>query len=360
MNTVGIDVSKGKSMVAVARPFGQVVLKPFSVSHTSSELRKLEDSLKSLEGETRVILEHTGRYYEPVAHLLHAAGFFVSAVNPKLIKDYGNNSLRQVKTDKADALKNKLIAILDQTYPGGNTLFTSPVREDGHQKWVDFATTFWHVDTVRSLSLNAFTQRYYKWCKRHGYSFSSEKAAEIHATSKEQIAILPKNSLTKMLIQQAVQSLNALSKVASSIRLEMKDLAQQLPEYPVVMAMYGVGDSLGPQLMAEIGDVRRFHKRNALTAFAGVDPKVNQSGTRESKSNPATKHGSPKLRKTLFLVMETLIKKSPLDDPVFQFMDKKRAEGKPYHVYMTAGANKFLRIYYGKVREYLATLDALE
>lgn len=104
MNTVGIDVSKGKSMVAVARPFGQVVLKPFLVSHTSSELRKLADSLKSLEGETRVILEHTGRYYEPVAHLLHAAGFFVSAVNPKLIKDYGNNSLRQVKTDKADAL----------------------------------------------------------------------------------------------------------------------------------------------------------------------------------------------------------------------------------------------------------------
>lgn len=404
MNTVGIDVSKGKSMVAVARPFGQVVLKPFSVSHLSSELRKLAISLKSLEGETRVILEHTGRYYEPIALMLHTAGLFVSAVNPKLIKDYGNNSLRQAKTDKADALKiarygldnwaelrlytpmdtiryqlktlnrqyalytknktalkNNLIALLDQTYPGVNALFTSPVREDGHQKWVDFATTFWHVEGVRSLSLNAFTQRYHKWCKRHGYSFSSAKAAEIHAASKEQIAILPKDSLTKMLIQQAVQSLNALSKVASSLRLEMKDLAQQLPEYPVVMAMYGVGDSLGPQLMAEIGDVRRFHKRNALTAFAGVDPKANQSGTRESKSTPATKHGSPKLRKTLFLVMETLIKKSPLDDPVFQFMDKKRAEGKPYHVYMTAGANKFLRIYYGKVREYLATLvDTLE
>lgn len=51
MNTVGIDVSKGKSMVAVARPFGQVVLKPFSVSHTPSELKKLADSLKSLEGK---------------------------------------------------------------------------------------------------------------------------------------------------------------------------------------------------------------------------------------------------------------------------------------------------------------------
>ena len=38
-------------------------------------------------------------------------------------------------------------------------------------------------------------------------------------------------------------------------------------------------------------------------------------------------------------------------------MDKKRAEGKPYLVYMTAGANKFLRIYYGRVKEYLAKLE---
>ena len=53
----------------------------------------------------------------------------------------------------------------------------------------------------------------------------------------------------------------------------------------------------------------------------------------------------------------TLIKRSPVDDPVYAFMDKKRSEGKPYYVYMTAGANKFLRIYYGRVREYLASLE---
>ena len=62
------------------------------------------------------------------------------------------------------------------------------------------------------------------------------------------------------------------------------------------------------------------------------------------------------LRKTLFQVMDTLIKTKPQDDPVYRFLDKKRAQGKPYYVYMTAGANKFLRIYYGRVKEYLATL----
>ena len=44
------------------------------------------------------------------------------------------------------------------------------------------------------------------------------------------------------------------------------------------------------------------------------------------------------------------------DDPVYQFMDRKRTQGKPYYVYMTAGANKFLRIYYGRVKEYLSVL----
>ena len=55
--------------------------------------------------------------------------------------------------------------------------------------------------------------------------------------------------------------------------------------------------------------------------------------------------------------MNVLIKTMPQDDPVYRFLDKKRAQGKPYYVYMTAGANKFLRIYYGRVKEYLSTLS---
>ena len=77
-NVAGIDVSKGKSMVSILRPFGEVVAKPFSVGHTGSELKELADYLKSLDGETRVVMEHTGRYYEPVARFLHEEGIFVS------------------------------------------------------------------------------------------------------------------------------------------------------------------------------------------------------------------------------------------------------------------------------------------
>ena len=399
MNAVGIDVSKGKSMVAILRPYGEIVSSPFEIKHTSSNIQSLIERIKSIEGNSRIVMEHTGRYYEPLARQLSLAGLFVTAVNPKLIKDFGAHSLRKVKSDKADAvkiarytldswtelkqyslmdelrnqlktmnrqfgfymkhktaMKNNLIGILDQTYPGVNTYFDSPAREDGSQKWVDFAAAYWHVDCVRKMSLNAFVDHYQKWCKRRMYNFSKDKAEEIYGAAKELVPILPKDDLTKLIVKQAIEQLNTASKTVEELRTLMNETAAKLPEYPVVMGMKGVGPSLGPQLMAEIGDVTRFTHKGAITAFAGVDPGVNESGTYEQKSVPTSKRGSSSLRKTLFQVMDCLIKTKPQDDPVYAFIDKKRAQGKPYYVYMTAGANKFLRIYYGRVKEYLMSL----
>lgn len=401
MNAVGIDVSKRKSMVAILRPGGEVVAKPFEISHLSADLQSLIDRIYSLDGESRIVMECTGRYYEPIARELVAAGLFVCAVNPQLIHDYQDedNSLRKVKSDKADslkiarytldrwaklkqyglmdevrnqlktmnrqfdfymkhktAMKNNLIGLLDQTYPGVNSYFDSPARKDGSQKWVDFAATYWHVDCVRKMSLNAFVEHYQKWCRRKKYNFSRTKAEEIHGTAKELVPVLPKDDFTKQILKQATEQLHIASQTVEQLRTLMNETAATLPEYPVVMAMKGVGPSLGPQLMAEIGDVARFTHRNAITAFAGVDPGVNESGDYSQKSVHASKHGSPVLRKTLFQIMDVLIKTKPQDDPVYLFMDKKRAQGKPYYVYMTAGANKFLRIYYGRVKEYLASL----
>ena len=171
------------------------------------------------------------------------------------------------------------------------------------------------------------------------------------------IALVRKSDTTKLLIQEAATQMSGISRMVEVLRAEMNHLASQLPEYPVVMAMYGVGESLGPQLMAEIGDIRRFAGKQSLVAFAGVDPMPNQSGMMASRSNRSSKRGSPYLRKTLFNVMSCLLKKAPPDEHVYQFLDKKRSEGKPYYVYMTAGANKFLRIYFGKVRDHFMELD---
>jgi transposase len=92
-------------MVAVMRPFGEVVFAPFEISHTDKDLTELAKTLKSLPGETRVVMEATGSYHVPVAWMLQSAGLYVSVVNAVLVHDYGNNSLRRVKTDKKDAVK---------------------------------------------------------------------------------------------------------------------------------------------------------------------------------------------------------------------------------------------------------------
>lgn len=404
MNAVGIDVSKGKSMVAVMRPFGEVVASPYEVNHTSSELGKLADFLGNLDGETRVVMEYTGSYYLQIANHLHEVGIFVSVVHAKLLHGYGNNTIRKVKTDKADAikianygldrwlslaeyipeedirhllktynrqyaqytkisttLKNNLIALLDQTFPDVNTLFSSPPRKsDGHEKWFDFAKEFWHCECVRGLSERRFVERYQKWCKKAGYNFSQAKAEDVYVESCGHINVLPKNDCSQLLITLAISQLSAIAECRFAVLREMQRLARQLPEYDTVLMMGGVGEVFAPQLIAEIGDVSRFLHKGALVAFAGLDAPPFQSGTFESHNRHISKKGSPHLRRVLFLVCDALLKQSPTDDAVYQFLDRKRAEGKHYYCYMTAGSAKFLRIYYARVNELLGTLEPTE
>ena len=279
MNAVGIDVSKGKSTIAVMRPFGEVVASPYDVAHTDSELSKLAKMLKSLKGETKIVMECTGSYHLPIANTLHEAGLYVSVINPQLTHNYDNNSIRKSRNDKTDSvkianytltnwlkltqympeedirhmlktysrqynkyvkikimLKNNLISLFDQTFPGVNELFTSPPRKrDGHEKWLDFAAYFWHCECVCSLSQKVFAERYRKWCKRSGYNFSQDKADDIYASACGHVSVIPRNDITKLLITQAIAQVNAVAETISVISAEMKRLASFLPEHPVVI-----------------------------------------------------------------------------------------------------------------------------
>lgn len=400
MNVVGIDVSKGKSTVAVMRPFGEIVTIPFNVNHTSNDLSKLATFISGLNGEAKVVMEYTGVYYQPIARFLRDAGIFVAVVHPMLIHNYGNNSIRRIKTDKKDAvkianygldnwgrltpykpeeeirlalktynrqyyqymklkvaLKNNLISLLEYTFPGINSLFSSPVRKDGHEKWIDFVSQFWHLDCVLMISKVKFIEQYNKWCFKNGYKRSSDKAEQIYDFSRSLVCVLPMNDTTKNLVLHAIKECSSIAETIAMLKVEMHRLASQLPEYDAVMSIYGVGESLGPQIMAEIGDVRRFRNKQSLVAYAGVDAPPYQSGTFEAKKRSISKRGSPILRKELFQLMACLMQNSPEDDPIYQFLNRKRSEGKHFYVYMIAGCNKFLRIYYARVKEYLQQLD---
>ena len=170
-----------------------------------------------------------------------------------------------------------------------------------------------------------------------------------------------KEAVYKELIQESIRQLNLLSENVEHIRKTMNELASTLPEYNTVMHMYGVGPTFGPQLMAEIGDISKFQHREALTAYAGVDPGKNDSGQEVHNSSHASKCGPSRLRHTLFQIMTTMLQNGVKeDDAVSSFLFKKKAENKPYLVYMTAGANKFLRVYYGKVKECLRDQEQAE
>ena len=395
MNAVGIDVSKGKSMVCIMRPFGEIVASPYEVAHVRSELSELAKSLKSLPGETKIILECTGSYHLPMARALHDADLFVCTVNPQLIHGFGNNTIRKTKNDKKDSakianyglthwldlprfqpeedirhmlkafsrqyskysklktmLKNNLVSLTDQTFPDVNQLFTSPPKKDGREKWLDFTMKFWHCECVSALSQREFTERYRKCCKRNGYNFSDTKAEEIYFTSAGHVSVMPKNEMTKNLVTQAISQLNSINVSIAFVAGEMSKLASQLPENSVVMEFYGVGEILASQLIAEIGDIYRYQKKSSLVRFAGLEPVENSSGQFQGREK-ISKQGSPHLRKTLFLVMNCILQKAPNGDPIFDFLDRKRDEVKHYYCYMNAGCAKFLRIYYARVKEHL-------
>ena len=397
MNAVGIDVSKGKSTVAILRPYGEVVASPFDVAHTESDLKALADSIKKLPGETKVVMEATGNYYETIARYLHEQDIFVSVVNPMLISDFGGNTLRKPKTDKKDSIKiasyaltywldlkkyipqtdlrkslkllnrqyqqssklktminNNLISLLDLTFPGINKLFTSPAREsDGHEKWIDFVLEFPHCDMITKLTAKAFSKKYQKWCSKNSYYFTDVSCEKIYAFAKDCISGVSSDESTAFAVVQTAKMLVSALENCHAVQSEMNRIASQLPEYSTVMEMYGVGKAVGPQLIAEIGDPRRFHSRKAITAYFGYDSENDDSGQKNSKSNSMTKKGASALRRTLFIIMQVLQQTKPQDSPIYDFLIKKQSEGKHYYSYMNAAANKFLRIYYARVKEIL-------
>lgn len=395
MVSVGIDVSKGKSMVCLMKPYGEVVGGPMEISHIDTELKMLVKLIKNVNDEVRIVMEATGIYHLPILTFMKEQGLFVSVVNPYKMKQFRNQGLRRVKTDKADSvaiaqygLSNwyslvdyadsedryrelsilsrqyrhymeihvssllGLTHLLDYVMPGIKQQLNTWNPESGKDKLSDFVEQYWHYDTITRKSEHQFVESYLKWAKKKGYHCNQNKAAKIYSLAKEGIPTLPADQTTKMLVIQAVDVLKRVDETLNTILARMDEVAKSMPEYPVVRAMGGVGDILAPRLIADIGDVRRFHSGKALIAYAGIDAPPYQSGHFVSTNRSISKRGSPLIRKTGYEVMRSLKShEMPEDDAVYRFILKKELEGKPKKVAKIAGLNKFLRIYYARVME---------
>ncbi|HEY3423218.1 MAG TPA: IS110 family transposase [Negativicutes bacterium] len=397
MISVGIDISKEKSTVCILKPYGEVVLSPYEVTHTEEEVGKLATRIQSLDGEVRVVMEATGTYHLPLLTSLKQAGLFVSVTNPLAMKKYASATLRKGKTDKMDSVrianygidnwfrltdysapeaiygelrmlgrqyahyismriksKQVLTDLLDRTMPGIKSLLSSKRSEEPTKdKLSDFVEKYWHYDKITGKSETCFINDYCHWAKKKGYQANIAKAKAIFALARNGIPTLSSSvPSTKMLTLEAIKVLREINRTLDTILTQMQSLASNLPEYNVVRAMKGVGVVLAPRIIAEIGDVRRFHSSSALIAFAGIDSPPYQSGGFTGTKRTISKRGSSLLRKTGYEVMKCLKTVKPTQDAaVYLYMLKKESEGKPKKVAKIAALNKFFRIYYARVME---------
>ena len=391
MICVGIDVSKGKSTVCVLKPGGEVLETPFEMLHTMDSILSLVHLIRSYPEEVRVVLEDTGHYHRPVVTLLVENGVFVCSVNALRMKKYCSQSIRKAKNDRIDSVhiasygltywnelvpekptedtykELKLLArqyyqtvsmlvkakvnlnnLLDQTMPGIVNLMND---NTSNHKLTDFVARYWHYGHILEMGEKRFTADYFKWAKKQGYRAYERLAGEILAVAQNGIPALPNSPVTRIVVMEAVRVLHQIEITRDTILAQMQELAKSLPEYSVVKSFACVGDTLAPRIIAEIGDVRRFKNKHSLIAYAGIDAPPYQSGAFNATERHISKRGNSYLRKTGYEIMQSLIMHQPVDEPIFDLIQKKRSEGKCGKEAMIAGLNKFLRVYYGKVSE---------
>ena len=391
MISVGIDVSKGKSMVCIMKPGGEVLKTPFEMLHSMVSILHLVKLINSYDEEVRVILEDTGHYHLPVVTLLVEKGIFTCCVNALRMKKFCSQSIRRAKTDKIDAVhiaqfgltywdelspvkppvyvyqELKLLArqyyqtvsmlvkakvnlsnLLDQTMPGIKELMND---SPGNHKLTDFVKRYYHYGHILEMGEKRFHYDYCKWAKKQGYRVYERLAKEILAIAQNGIPVLPNSPVTKAVVVEAVRVLHEIEISRDTILAQMQELAKSLPEFSLIREMPCIGDTLAPRIIAEIGDIRRFKNKHSLIAYAGIDAPPYQSGSFNATERHISKRGNSYLRKTGYEIMQCLIQHKPIGDPVYDFICKKRHEGKCGKEAMIAGLNKFLRIYYGRVTE---------
>lgn len=396
MLAVGIDVSKSKSAAAILNPDGTVHTKPFEFRHSQPEMDALIRYIKDQNQPVTILMENTGHYHYPVLKALEAAGLPVCLINAYQMKKYGDMELRKAKTDKKDALRiaryalekgyslvphtsmdqkyedlrflarqydqrmgtlttNKvfLINLLDETMPGITKLLSLTTRDPETSLTMLFIKRFKSYDRIKKMGRTRFLDSYNKLARKSRNRRAYGYGLAIYELAVNSITTRGENEFTLAAQDQCVDLVSESQKAADAIISQMQTLAETLPEYAVLRSMAGVGDRLGPLILAEIGDIRRFHSGKALNAYAGNDAPPYQSGSFESHNRHISKRGNAALRKYCFEVMQALKLTRPQDDPVYLFLIKKEQEGKPYNVAKMAGVNKFLRIYYARAMEAL-------
>lgn len=391
--SVGIDVSMGKSTIAIISTDGEVISEPFEIEHTKSGFNLVLEKIKDIpKDNVKFVMESTGNYCKSLLKIITDNGYFATVENPLTIKKYCDINIRKVKTDKKDALKiacygserwHKLIrytpsdeiyselrflsrqydeqmslkvmkkihlsGLIEVTFPGLKKIFNG---DSLYMLMLDIYKKYYHPSLVLSKSKSSFIKDVEKISKKTGHRIGTRVAEEMYSLANECIPSSPCNESTQLAVSNCVLLLQNLEEITNNIIAKMDELARRLPEFETVSNMSGVGNKIRARLIAEIGDVRRFKNSNCLIAYAGIDVPPFQSGQFVATNRRITKRGNKHLRKVGYETMKSLKTVKPTrDNAVYLFILKKEDEGKGSITAKIAGLNKFLRIYYARVME---------
>ena len=134
-----------------------------------------------------------------------------------------------------------------------------------------------------------------------------------------------------------------ISIVENEITTIMSKINSHIP------TILGIGMVSAASIIAEIEDISRFNDPDKLLAFAGLDPRIYQSGTQKFKGR-MNKKGSVVLRRVLMNCAESILMYNPA---FYSYYRKKRDEGKSHRVAISHVARKLVRIIYKLETEHI-------
>lgn len=306
---VGIDVSKNTLDVALIGASAKTRHKVFA--NDVAGHRELLQWLREQDIQTvHACLEATGTWAIEVAHALDAAGHRVSVVNPAQIYAFGRSHLKRTKTDKADAL---LIARFCQMHqpPPWRPLSPQVQQLQGLVRRLE------HLEEMLTIENNRLS--------------SGGVCGPVQESLEEHIAYLTQQmEKTRQLIKDHIDQ-----------NPDLKNQSQLLESIP------GIGAATAALLLAELGDITQFSSARQVAAFAGLVPRIRESGTSVRGRSRLSKVGSSRLRKSLYFPAITALRFNPL---IKAFGLRLSAQGKSKMLIVGAAMRKLLHLAYGVLK----------
>jgi transposase len=249
------------------------------------------------------VVESTGTYHHPLLEACDLLGMPCLVYNPLLTKQQIKATIRGKKTDRTDATMIARLGLRGE----GRLHTIEPYRMVKHQ-----------VRSVHKLTaLNSSVQF-------HMDHMTKVLGEELSDTTKE--------------LMQAIQS-----SIAKARQQLYQDIASSADSeiYSLLQTITGIGPYVAASLIGEVQTMERFPTAKSLIAYAGLDPKIRQSGKVLNSTGKLTKRGSPHLRRSIFIAASVA---RQFDPSLKALYDKKRSEGKSYTVATCVVARKLLAI----------------